>query len=752
MTSSTKHRLWPRSLFFLSLTGGLANPGAAERLTVESAVTSLPSLIGTAPSGLAWSSDGKELAFLWNDKALPFRDVWVVSVEGGAPRRLTDLARDSPGSTAPSTDPVRSLAEALQQRTRRGVSEVAWTPDGRSLVFGFQGDLFQMRADGKEVEKLTRSGKGPSHLAFSPDGRFLSFIQEGDLWLWNTATQEMVQATRIGVPSIGTVPGTTYFRPEVELGTYVWDSDREVYRWSPDSRHIALHYVDRRQMRRVPFPYYLGEETALNFLRRGYPGDYDEIRSLAVYSVAAGRLRRVDLPDKTYRRFGGFDWAPDGKRLLVDQCSEDSQERWLYGVEVEDLSFEEIWHDRRETRIYTLADRSLWASDGRDVLFLGDLEDRYRVYRLRPGTRTPQAITPAESDVLGAFERRGKDVYFVSNRKSPYEVQVYRVSEDGGEVSAVSRLAGTHEPAVSPDGTSVALLHSSDVSPIDLYLVGARGGGAERRVTESPPKEFSAHPWIAPRYVTFPGRDGFTLHGRLIEPPNLDRRKKHPVILGPVYSNTVRNRWSGSRGTHQQYLALEGGYLVFQVDVRGSTGYGRDFREKFLMDAGGGDIEDLASAVDYLKTLPYVDGERIGIWGSSYGGTLTVFALFRKPGLFKAGVAGAPAVDARFFGTDDVSIARLPHTQPEAYRRISAIYEGERLQDPLLIIHGMLDDVVPFKTSVMLAERLMLLGKNFDFAFAPAAGHGWAQREHYAVFLMKKLVEHFDRHLGRGPR
>jgi hypothetical protein len=104
MTSSRNPRLWCRSLFFLSLTGGLANPGAAERLTVESAVTSLPSLIGTAPGGLAWSSDGKELAFLWNDKALPFRDVWVVSVEGGAPRRVTDLARDFIGSTVPSTD------------------------------------------------------------------------------------------------------------------------------------------------------------------------------------------------------------------------------------------------------------------------------------------------------------------------------------------------------------------------------------------------------------------------------------------------------------------------------------------------------------------------------------------------------------------------------------------------------------------------------------------------------------------------
>jgi dipeptidyl-peptidase-4 len=218
-----------------------------------------------------------------------------------------------------------------------------------------------------------------------------------------------------------------------------------------------------------------------------------------------------------------------------------------------------------------------------------------------------------------------------------------------------------------------------------------------------------------------------------------------------VYSNTVRNQWAGVNATLQQYLALEGDYIGVLVDVRGSTGYGRDFREKFLMDWGGGDVEDLQSTVDYLKTLPYVDGNRIGIWGSSYGGLLTVFALFEKPGLFAAGVAGAPAVDPSFFGTDDVEITRLPNTHPEAFRR-SALRMGENLQDHLLFIQGMQDDVVPFKTTVMLAERLMMLGKDFDIAIAPTAPHGWSQKEYYAVFMLRKLVQHFDRYLGRGAR
>lgn len=152
-----------------------------------------------------------------------------------------------------------------------------------------------------------------------------------------------------------------------------------------------------------------------------------------------------------------------------------------------------------------------------------------------------------------------------------------------------------------------------------------------------------------------------------------------------------------------------------------------------------------------MATLPYVDPERVGIWGSSYGGTLTIYSLFKKPGLFKAGVACAAAVDPYFFGTDDVAIVRRPQTHPEAFAR-GALRDAGNLQDHLLIIHGVQDDVVPFKTTVELAEELMRLGKDFDFAFAPGATHGWMQKPHHARYLLGKLVAHFDRYLGAGPR
>ena len=384
-------------------------------------------------------------------------------------------------------------------------------------------------------------------------------------------------------------------------------------------------------------------------------------------------------------------------------------------------------------------------------MFLSDLGNRYGLYLLRNGG-VPELITNAKFDVTGQplVNSSAGQIFFQSNEPSPYERHVFRIPDEGGAATRISTLPGQHQPYPSPDGSKVAILHSDDVTPTELFLVDADGQSAERRITNSPPAEFAQRTWARARYVTFPSRTGNdTLHARVLEPVDLDRGKRYPVVFGPVYSNTVRNRWS-ARSALLHQLLVERGYIVVQVDVRGSTGYGRVFREQFLKDFGGQDIEDLHSAVDYMKTLPYVDPQRIGIWGSSYGGTLTIYSLLKKPGLFKAGVACAAAVDPYFFGTDDVAIVRRPQSDPEAFARGAAQYAGN-LEDHLLIIHGTQDDVVPFKTMVVLAEELMRHGKDFDFAFAPGATHRWTSKPHHARYLLGKLVAHFDRHLGAGP-
>jgi dipeptidyl-peptidase-4 len=292
----------------------------------------------------------------------------------------------------------------------------------------------------------------------------------------------------------------------------------------------------------------------------------------------------------------------------------------------------------------------------------------------------------------------------------------------------------------------LAFLHSSDSSPTELYVAPANGDEAIR-ITYSPLPAFHDRTWAAAEYVSFPSLvDDYTLHARILKPANLLPGKQYPVLFGPVYSNTAKNRWTGTSRLIQQVL-LEKGYIVVQVDSRGSDGYGRAFREEFALGFADQDIEDYASAVAYMESLDYVDPDRIGIWGSSYGGTLSVYSLLKKPGLFQAGVAAAAAVDPIFFGTDDVAIVRTPQTHPEVFER-KAINYAANLEDHLMFIHGMQDHVVPFKTTAVLSEELMRQGKNFDFVFAPGATHGWSRERHHARYLYGKLIEFFDRHLG----
>ena len=492
----------------------------------------------------------------------------------------------------------------------------------------------------------------------------------------------------------------------------------------------------------------------MNELRRGYPGDENERRSLGLLRVDTRQVQMIPLEQPGARGISDYQWSSKG-RLLVDQVSDTGAERWLFVVDAATATPKLVWHDRRDSRIYP-SYVARWHADGRRILVVADLGERDHLYTLDADAVAPApvALTSGNWDVAGergaaTVQVAGPEgaVYFTATVKNPYERHVYRMAAGDAAPVAISRTAGVHVPVVSPDGQHVASLWSDDVTPTELMVMEARPGASERRVTTSPPAEFARQTWTRPRYQTFTNAvDGFVVHARIQEPASLDRTKRHPVIFGPVYSNTVRNRWGGLTGTLQQFLVQQG-YIVVQVDVRGSVGYGRAFREAFLMDYGGKDLDDLEAVANGLKALPYVDGSRIGIWGSSYGGLLSVYALLKKPGLFAAGVAGAPAVDPHAFGPDDVAITRSPATHPDAFERGSALRLGEDLRDHLLIIHGLMDDVVPFRTTMALAERLMLLGKDFDLATAPAATHAWSAREHYAVYFYRKLVQYFDRHL-----
>ena len=677
-----------------------------------------PKLTGTTPSRPAWAPDSKHFAFSWSEPGMPGRGLWVSTSDGKEVRLISDSTSSS-------------------------VRDIIWTDE--NTILSLRGsNLWQTSLSKGEDLQLMPVEAGARNLSISPSGNHVAYIVNGDLWLADLSSKQNRQLTKIGIASLSSLPMGRYSRQEREIGPGIWSGP--TYKWSPDGKTIAFHEVDRREMRKVPFPNYLATETNPNEVRRGYPGDPNEIRRVGLLDIATGNITYLDLPNPHANQVIDFNWSPKGA-LLVDTASDTAVERKLLVVEPGESQLREIWQGVRETRMYT-SFGSTWHPDGKKVVFLSDLGDRYGLYSIdatKSGDR-PQLLTDPSYDVLSSPTIAGKVMYYAGNGVNPYEQHIYRLSTSGGEPKQVTLLPGRNIGYPSPDGQNLVFMHNNDTSPSELYVVNSDGGDATR-VTHSPLPAFTERDWAAAEYVSLPSLvDDYTLHARILKPTSMEPGKKYPVIFGPVYSNTARNRWAGNYSLVQQML-VQKGYVVVQVDSRGSNGYGRAFREEFLLGFADQDIEDYASAVSYMESLDYVDPDRIGIWGSSYGGTLSVYSLLMKPGLFQVGVAAAAAVDPFFFGTDDVAIVRRPQTHPEVFER-KALKYAANLEDKLLFIHGLQDHVVPFKTTAVLAEELIKQGKDFDFAFAPGATHGWSRERHYDRYLFGKLIQYFDRHLA----
>ncbi|WP_242610764.1 S9 family peptidase [Aquimarina brevivitae] len=686
-------------------------------LTLDDVFTT-PKLTGTTPSQPIWAPNSKHFAFSWNEPGVSGRGLWVSTSHGKEVRLLSNAKSAS-------------------------VRDLAWV-DANTILSLRGNHLWQTRLQQGEDSQYMPLETGAHNLSMAPSGKQVAYIKEGDLWLANLSSKQNRQLTEIGIASLSSLPKGRYSRPEREIGPGIWSGP--TYKWSPDGQTIVFHVVDRREMRKVSFPDYLAEETNPNEVRRSYPGDPNEIRRVGLLDVASGQITYLDLPEPHANQVIDFNWSPNGT-LLVDTASDTAVERKLYVVAPGASKLREIWRGVRESRMYTSFGSS-WHPNGKQVVFLSDMGDRYGLYTIdaSPSKDRPQLITDPSYDVLSAPISAGNAIFYAGNGVNPYEQHIYRVNMSGGKPEQLTQLAGRNIGYPSPNGQHLVFMHSNDIAPPELYVANSNGGDATR-ITHSPLPAFTERSWTAADYVSFPSLvDDYTLHARVLKPSNMQPGKQYPVIFGPVYSNTARNRWAGNYSLVQQLL-VQKGYIVVQVDSRGSNGYGRAFREEFLLGFADQDIEDYASAVAYMESLDYVDPDRIGIWGSSYGGTLSVYSLLMKPGLFQVGVAAAAAVDPMFFGTDDVAIVRRPQTHPEIFER-KALKYAANLEDKLLFIHGLQDHVVPFKTTAVLAEELIKQGKDFDFAFAPSATHGWSREQYYGRYLFGKLIEYFDRHLG----
>lgn len=454
-------------------------------------------------------------------------------------------------------------------------------------------------------------------------------------------------------------------------------------------------------------------------------------------------------------------WSDDGRNAALLARSVDNKDRWVLLLDpttgktkVMAQIHDDAWVGGPGS--FTLG----WLPDNRTVYFESERDGFAHLYRVSLDGGEPTQLTSGQFEVSDVRLSNDKSrFYFTSSEGSPFERHLYSMATGGGERTRITRLKGNNQVDVSPDETLLADVHSFSNQPPELYLLPNSPGGdttaATKAVTTSPIPEFFTYDWIDPRIVNFKARDGATVYGRMYMPSNW--RRGGPAVLfvhGAGYLQNVHRWWSSYYREYMfNHLLMENGFVVLDIDYRGSAGYGRDWRTGIYRYMGGKDLSDHVDAVNYLVKDFGVDPKRVGLYGGSYGGFITLMAMFTEPDVFAAGAALRPVTDwAHYNNGYTANILNLPQNDPEAYKRSSPIYFADGLKGALLICHGMVDTNVNFQDTVRLTERLIELRKeNWQVAPYPVEDHGF-EREASWADEYKRIFKLFADNLKPGTQ
>ena len=446
-------------------------------------------------------------------------------------------------------------------------------------------------------------------------------------------------------------------------------------------------------------------------------------------------------------------WSQDGTKAVMMARSADNKDRWILALDPATA----------QTRVIATQHDPAWVG-GPGMLTLGWMPGEKAVYFQSERTGfshlyavpyeggEARALTAGNWEVVAVRQSKDKSrFYLTTSEADPGEHQVYVMNAEGGPRTRLTSLPGSHTATLSPDERWIADLYSYINKPPELYVEETRPGATPKKLTSSPAPDFGQYPWLEVPIVTFPARDGVMLRGRLYKPVNF--RKGGPAVVfvhGAGYLQNVHRWWSSYSHEYMfHHLLMERGYTVIDVDYRGSAGYGRDWRTAIYEHMGGKDLDDHVDAAKWLVAQHGVDPKKIGLYGGSYGGFITLMAMFTQPDVFASGAALRPVTDwAHYNHSYTAEILNAPQNDPEAYRKSSPIYFANGLKGALLICHGMVDTNVPFQDSVRVTEKLIELGKtNWELAPYPVEDHSFTRPSSWTDEY-RRIFDLFERTIG----
>ncbi len=729
-----------------------------------------PVWIGAQPREPQWSLDGSRLFFRMRDLASTDEEpvLFEADLEGGAARRV-------------------SSSEAILLPTADG----AWDRARARYVFSSRGDLFLADLAAKTTLQLTRTTAVEEHPCFERDEIRIVYVCEGNIFVREIAGGAVRQITDLRPgkkpPEEGAAPAGTD-----ENSQHEWLRKEEeelivTLRRRREQKDVSEDREQELDAQRIPAPIFLGEEGEITDLTLAPDGRYVTLtlRSgtdgdptlIPHYIDESAYVRTEDARPKVgdrakKHRFGVVELAtekvrwlePDqvpgaqkdidlrvhapqfnraGERAFVQVYAANHKDRWLLAIDLAELRLTPIDHQHDDAWVgwtpgigrYRHAGEAGWMPDDERVWFLSERSGWVHLFAARPGEEA-QALTSGEFEVYSPLlGPAGNCWYLHTNRTHPGERHFYRMALDGGEMTALTGGPHWYEATLAPTELRMAVLRSEPHRPPELYLSDLGATPGTRRLFPSISEEFRSCEWIVPDFVQFPARDGTMLHARLFLPVTGSEEHHSAVIFvhGAGYLQEVTKGWSGYFREYMCHnLLASRGFTVLDIDYRGSKGYGRAFRTAIYQDMGGRDLSDQVDGALWLIANHGISQDRVGIYGGSYGGFLTLLALFRHGEVFAAGAALRPVTDWAHYNSDYAApiLGGSPVQFPDVYRRCSPIYYADGLRGSLLIAHGMIDDNVQFQDSVRLVQRLIELKKeDWELAVYPLERHAFREPE-----------------------
>jgi len=705
---------------------------------------------------------------------------WIYSDAGEEPTRLPPFAWTSDGEVLLLDTRKPKDARSFERVTAAGVrtaavdraaawsslkallgesgmpESLAWPESldraGRRAAYTFADDLFLLDLAASRFERLTRTAEAESIPRLAPDGRRLAFVRGNDLFVLDLASRAESRLTSDGSGSVRNGALSWVYWEEV------FDHEDAGFWWSPDGNAIAFLRTDESAVSPVSFTDF--KPVVPRVISQRYPkaGGANPSVRLGVVEVASGATLWMDPEVAPYEYVVAVEWAPDNRKLAVQTENRLQTRLDLYFVErtsgkptrvltetdagwvnTHDLEFLEggkgfLWSSERDgyTHLYR------YAADG--TLLNAVTKGQWSV-------RGPGGFTTAPIGAIAGVDEARSLVYFTALEKSPVERQLYRVHLDGSGQERLSREDGVHQVSFSLDRRHYLDVYSSHATLPSLSLRAADGSLV---ATPAPPRvELVAGLDLQyPELLTVPAADGTPLHARILKPKGFDPSRRHPVILdvyGGPGAPRVLDGWDGGLWFNQ--LLLAEGYVVASIDNRSATAASRAHETSVARRLwSDGELEDLLAGVRWLKAQPWVDPERVGLWGWSGGGMFTLVALTRSKE-FKAGIAVAPGTDWRFYDTKFTeAYMKPPAENPDGYEHTSLVSRAKDLHGRLLLVFGTYDDNVHPQNSWAFVDEAVKAGIPFDMMAYPMRKHGIVDRP-ARIHLFSKMLEFWKQRL-----